>query len=262
VFGFIAKNRNFVSSIKIIYEDDALVVINKPASLLAHSAGSTKFEARNSKQFTVADWLAEKYPEIKKVGDLPAGRQVIQNLRPGIVHRLDKDTSGVFVVAKNQPTFEFLKKQFQERKIKKTYLALVYGEVRQKEGFIDLPLGKARKDFRKRAVAGTTRGGLRDAITEYKVVKFFKHPMLSDYTLLEVYPKTGRTHQIRVHLKAIGHPIVCDPLYAPKRAFCPAGLKRQFLHAFSLEFNLPAGARTRFEADMPQDLQNVLNMLK
>ncbi|MDP3051927.1 MAG: RNA pseudouridine synthase [bacterium] len=189
--------------------------------------------------------------------------------RPGIVHRLDKDTSGVLIVAKNQPTFEFLKKQFAERKIKKTYIALVVGELKNKTGVINLPIGRSKTPLR-RLASEKARGKLREAVTEYKMLEFFdigcqKSPT-SDagngkFTLIEVYPKTGRTHQIRAHFKAIGHPLACDKLYSKKPA-CPFGLSRQFLHAYSLELILPGGSRNRFEADLPDDLKHVLMELR
>ncbi len=227
--------------IKIIYEDDDILAVNKPAGLLVHGA-------ENSKETTLVDWLIKNYPEIKNIGEDP--------MRPGIVHRLDKDTSGVLLVAKKQKAFEYLKSQFQNRKIKKKYLALVHGIVKNDKGLIELPIAKSKKDFRKKAVRGKITGKIRDAITEYKVIKRFP-----GYTLIEAFPKTGRTHQIRVHLKALNHPIVCDKLYGFKKQICPFDLGRQFLHASSLEFNLSSGGRIKLEADLPDDLQNVLNML-
>ncbi len=229
-----------MEDVKIIYDDDDILAVNKPAGLLVHCA-------ENSKEPTLVDWLVKNYPEIKNIGE--------DSMRPGIVHRLDKDTSGVLLVAKNQKTFEYLKSQFQSRKIKKKYLALIYGNLKDKEGVIELPIGKSKSDFRKKSTQKAI-GKIREAVTEYKVIKRF-----SGHTLIEVYPKTGRTHQIRVHLKAIGYPIICDKLYGFKKQECPFGLNRQFLHANSLEFNLPAGGRIKLEADLPDDLQNVLNML-
>lgn len=228
--------------IEIIYEDHDLLAINKPAGLVVHP------DARHKKE-TLIDKIMEIRPEIKKVGE--------DSRRPGVVHRLDKDTSGVLLVAKNQETFNYLKKQFQERKIIKKYLALVVGEVRQKKGEINLAIGRGKKNPLKRETLGKTRGRLREALTYYKILKKF-----NGYTLLEVQPKTGRTHQIRTHLKAIGHPLTCDQLYAGKLYQCPAGLKRHFLHAFSLELTLPTGSRLKLEADLPNDLQDVLRKLE
>lgn len=231
-----------MEDIKIIYEDNDMMAINKPAGLVVHGDS-----------LSVAEWLIDNRPEIKNVGDPSIG---LGQERPGIVHRLDKDTSGVLLIAKNQKAFEYLKKQFKERKIKKKYLALVYGFLKNVQGIIDLPIAKSKSDFRKKTSVGKMAGQVREAITEFKVLKKFK-----DYTLVEVFPKTGRTHQIRVHFKAIGNPVVCDKLYGPKKQECPFGLFRQFLHAQSLELSLPSGARIKIEADLPEDLQNVLNML-
>jgi 23S rRNA pseudouridine1911/1915/1917 synthase len=225
-----------MEKIKVIYEDGDVLAIDKPAGLLVHGPDS------------LVDWLKEKYPEIKKVGDDPE--------RPGIVHRLDKDTSGVLLAAKNQKTFEYLKSQFRDRKIKKKYLALVHGNVKNDSGVIDLPIAKSKSDFRKRAAVGKTIGKEREAVTEYLVKKRFK-----DFTLVEAYPQTGRTHQIRVHFKAIGHPIAGDRLYGPQKRINSLGLKRHFLHAAFLDFVLQNGSRVRFEADLPDDLQKALNML-
>jgi len=225
---------------EIIYENKDLAAVNKPAGFLTHSTPTT-----DEKSKTLTDWLLKKYPEIKNVGDpstssgqAPSANSGQANLRPGIVHRLDKDTSGVILVAKNQKTFEFLKKQFQERKIKKTYLALVKGDVKKTNGKIDTPIQRFIKS--------------REAETEYKVIKKFKN-----YTLLEAYPKTGRTHQIRIHLKSIGHPVVCEKLYA-KKPQCPLGLTRHFLHAKSLEFLSPEDTKIKIEAELPADLKSAL----
>ncbi len=228
-----------------IYEDEDVLVLNKPAGLQVHPAPNG-----DTTQKTLVDWIKENRPEILGVGDDPL-------LRPGIVHRLDKDTSGVLVVAKNQSTFEFLKKQFQEKVLQKTYMALVYGNIKNNEGIINRPIGKSRSDFRKRSSFDNLRGKIREAITEYKVLQRFK-----DFTFIECYPKTGRTHQIRVHMKFIGHPIVGDILYGGRKKIPPEGLARQFLHANSIEITLPNGTKALFEADLPADLEGVLKTLQ
>ena len=264
--------------LSIIYQDNDIVVVNKPAGISVHKGIAEKGE-------TLTDWLIEKFPEMKKVGDLPAGRQV-SNLRPGIVHRLDKNTSGVLVAARNQKSFEFLKNQFsahslklskegrdlayggQKREVVKKYLALVEGNLKNDNGVIDLPIGRSRSDFRKKLASDSAKGELREAITEYKILERFadvRHSMSNigrTYTLVEAYPKTGRMHQIRVHFKAIGHPIVCDSLYGGKRMTCPFGLARHFLHANFLEFVSPFGARLKLGADLPEDLAEVLAGLR
>ncbi|MDD5032811.1 MAG: RluA family pseudouridine synthase [Candidatus Pacebacteria bacterium] len=233
---------------EIIYEDENVLAINKPAGLLAHRAEKTKPEEK-----TLADWILENRPEISTVGDEP-------KLRPGLVHRLDRDTSGIMVIAKNQKSFEFLKKQFQEHEAKKNYTALVEGEVKEDSGEINLPIGRSAKNPSRRVASKKAVGKLRDSLTEYKTVKkFFAGE--NKFTLLSVSPKTGRTHQIRVHLKAISRPVVCDKLYS-KNPLCPFGLKRHFLHASSLEISLPDGGKIKLEADLPEDLKNTLTMLE
>ncbi len=249
----------------IIFENKDLLVVNKSAGISVHPD-------KNHQSGTLIQEILKTHPEIKNVGDPStdstsslrlrsgqapqAGSGQANQFRPGIVHRLDKDTSGVMIIAKNQPAFEYLKNQFQNHKIKKTYLALVIGSLKDKTGIINLPIGRSRKSPLQRLASPKARGTLREAITEYKVLEKFQ-----DYTFLEVYPKTGRTHQIRVHFKAIGHPLACDKLYT-KNPKCPFGLLRHFLHANVIELTLPDGSRSRFEADIPDDLEKVLEGLR
>ncbi|OGI88067.1 hypothetical protein A2995_01825 [Candidatus Nomurabacteria bacterium RIFCSPLOWO2_01_FULL_33_24] len=228
---------------KILYEDNDLLVVNKPAGLAVHSNGRTE-------EKTLVDFLLEKYPEIKNIGDNP--------IRPGIVHRLDKDTSGVLIIVKNQKSFLFLKEQFQNREVKKVYQAVVWGWLKDNEGMIDKPIGKSRKDFRLWSAQRGARGELRDAITKYKVLKYFKVEK-NKFSLVEVYPKTGRTHQIRVHFKYLSNPIVCDLLYAPKRV-CPIiRISRLALQAVSIEFKKPDGGILKIEAPLSENIQIALD---
>ena len=243
---------------EIIYEDENFLAVNKPVGVLIHKVKSSKFK---DSEETLVDWLLKNYPEVKSVGDLPAclpvgmaclpvgmaGGQATENIRPGIVHRLDKDTSGVVLIAKNQKYFDYLKSLFEKNEIKKTYLALVWGKVEPRSGIIDKPIGITK------TVKRTIGKGkmLKEAITEYKVIKFFPF-----FSLVKVFPKTGRTHQIRVHLSSIGHPIVGDLLYSRKQN--PFGLKRQFLHAESLEFNLMEGGHIKIEAELPEELNKLI----
>lgn len=207
--------------IPIIYEDNDILAVNKPAGI----------EARDvSARFSGAI----------------------------LAHRLDRDTSGVLLLAKNEHAHAHLKNLFQERKIEKTYFALAEGIMKEKEGVIDLPIGRSPRHPSRRVAGIALRGKTREARTLWRVKKYFPRDA---YTLLTLFPQTGRTHQLRVHLKAIGHPVVCDKLYLAKRA-CPAGLTRQFLHAYSLEFQTESGSRMRVEADMPEDLQNTLDGLQ
>lgn len=200
---------------RIIYETEDIVVLDKPSGLLTHPT------ARGEKE-TVVSWLRERYPEIVSVGE--------DATRPGIVHRLDKETSGLLVVAKTQEAYEELKRLFHDRKIQKHYFALVWGVPRLDQGTIEKEIAAHKGKRRTIEVWSQVESAkTRPAITAWKLVEAFGDSM----ALLDVAPKTGRTHQIRVHMASIGHPLVCDPLYAGKRE-CPAELGRLFLHAFSL----------------------------
>lgn len=229
-----------IPKITRIYADKSLIVLNKPAGLIVHTA-------QDKNEPSAADFLRESYPETKKVGDKP-------DERPGIVHRLDKNTSGVLVVARTQKMFEYLKKLFQEQRIKKTYLALVWGEV-QSKGVINKPIG-LRNGTVKRSVRGKNLRMLKEAITEYEPVKIIEKGG-SKFTLLKVFPKTGRTHQIRVHLASINRPVVGDKLYGGQKVN-PWKLDRQFLHAESIEFALPNRKIVKFEARLPPELKKII----
>lgn len=225
--------------INLIFEDKNFIAVNKPAGLLVHAT-------KNSNELTLVDWLIKKYPEIKNnVGDNTEER-------PGIVHRLDRDTSGVILIPKNQNYFEYLKKLFQNHLIKKNYLALVFGKIKEQQGIIDKPVSIMAKTVKRTVHAGKMA---KEAITEYKTLQIFKKDK-DFFTLLKVMPKTGRTHQIRVHLASIGHPIVGDKLYGKKNN--PLNLNRQFLHAESIEFNLENGQRIKIEADLPNELRDII----
>lgn len=228
---------------QVIFEDKNIIAINKPAGWIVNEAQTTVG------QKVLQNWLADK--------DYPLAKS--KEFRSGIVHRLDKETSGILLVAKNKETFENLQKQFKERKIKKTYLALVHGKVVLDSGEINAPVGRLpwRRDR-----FGVLPGG-REAITKYKALVFY---MLHStyYTLLELYPQTGRTHQIRIHLKYIGHPIVADEFYAGRktarndRLWCP----RLFLQAKSIEYqDLKKLEYHKVEIDLSLDLQDALDKL-
>ena len=242
---------------EIIYEDEDIIVVNKPAGLLVHPLTP----GQNN---TLVNGLLAYYPPLKNVGENPLGPG-----RPGIVHRLDRDTSGLMVVAKNNQALEELKTQFQERKVEKHYWALVVGKVKDKKGIITKAISRSKKDRRKRTVLFGEKS--KSAWTEYRVIRYMKSDFpqacgKSDfshtYTLLDVFPKTGRTHQIRVHLASIGHPIAGDKQYKFKRQSAPKNLKRQFLHAFSLKFQLPNGKMIEFKSPLPKDLKETLKDLK
>ena len=257
--------------VKVVYEDDDFVAVNKPAGLLAHPVEGAADEGGKNAP-TLAGWLAEKYPETAEVGDTPAGADG-RPLRPGMVHRLDRDTSGIIIAARNPRAFEYLKNLFKERSVKKKYVALLFGKMGAspgEKGVVDMPIGAGGKKFTRRAVSAgaPSRGKTRDAVTEYEVLEKFPGtgPGYPGYTLVAAYPKTGRTHQIRVHFKALGYPVACDKLYGFRRAdpetFCPFGLKRHFLHASSIEFVAPSGTRVKLEAGLPDDLKAVLENLR
>jgi len=235
--------------ISIVYEDENLLILNKPAGLITHPKNIS------DTQDSVTSWLIEKYPELENVGEpfIASGSEV---LRAGVVHRLDKDTSGLLIVAKNDGTFFYLKNLFQERTIKKHYLALVNGRPKDLRGVISAPLGRIGLK-RTTKIIGDKLIDKKEAVTEYQTVKNYK-----DYTLLEVIPKTGRTHQIRVHLNSIGTPVAGDPIYGFKKSSPPPGLNRLFLHAYKLEFVTPDGKKLTLETDLPEDLQNTLNALE
>ena len=254
--------------IRVIYEDKNFLALYKPAGTLVHAVelkasakGGSVSGGKSSKlkvEPTLVDWLVKNYPEVKGVGDTP-------EIRPGIVHRLDKDTSGVILIPRNQKYFEYLKNLFQTRQIKKIYLALVWGKLKPKTGVIKKPISLKSGSTKRTVWKGRLE---KEAITEYKVVKFIKLKVNKEkeqiFSLVEVMPKTGRTHQIRVHLSSIGHPIVGDSLYGPKEnpsigsGQVPFGLKRQFLHAKSLEFNAEEGKRIKIEAELPAELSSAL----
>ncbi len=245
---------------EIIYEDKNFIGISKPAGLLVHpvrdrsslddrksevlhkyhrivvSNGIHSINEKIRNEPTLAGWLVQRYPEIKKVGDNP-------EIRPGIVHRLDRETSGVMLVPRTQEYFEYFKNLFKTRQIKKTYLALVSGEPKIKEGVIDKPIGIKNGSIKRSVHSEKMK---KNAVTKYKVKRTFIYGGLP-YSLLEVYPETGRTHQIRVHLASIGHPIAGDKLYGGKKhANFPGNL---MLHAYSIEFSLPNGSRLKLEAE-------------
>lgn len=231
---------------QIIYEDDSILVVAKPAGQIVNRAETTKGEV------TLQEDL-EEYFGIKKPEEGIGGRA-------GIVHRLDKDTSGVLVVAKIKEAFADLQAQFKKREVEKEYLALVHGKVKE-EGKIDAPIARHPKD---RMWFAVVPGG-RKAVTEYKVISYQLLAISGEvFSYLRVKPLTGRTHQIRVHFKHIDHPIAADPLYLSRkqlkedRQWCP----RIFLHAESLGFKHPkTGAWVRLEAELPQNLQKALSAL-
>ena len=216
--------------LNIIYEDDDLLVIDKPAGLTVHPAPGHL-------SHTLVNALLSHFPHLADISD---------SLRPGIVHRLDKDTSGVMLVAKNSVAQADLVEQFKARSVAKAYLVLVKGHLTPEDGAIEAPIGRDPGNRKRMAVVASGR----EARTEYRVIRY-----IADYTLLEVRPETGRTHQIRVHLSAIGFPVVGDKVYGVKSA----SLSRQFIHASRLGFKLPStGEYVEFKSELPPDLAEAL----
>lgn len=249
-----------VDKIKIIFEDKNLVVINKPAGIVCNRAESVKEE-------TLQDWMEQKYKIDKLEFEDVVFEEVFSEFknRSGLVHRLDKDTSGVMVLAKNAETFYFLKQQFMERKTKKKYMALVHGNVEPEQGTINLPI--KRNILNRHKFHVDVDGKM--AKTEYKVIEKIKSvdDFSGDnglYSLVEINLLTGRTHQIRVHFTNLGYPLVCDSLYLGKRLrgdlkFC----RRIFLHAKYLSFIHPVSEeRVEFEAELSEDLEECLKKLR
>jgi 23S rRNA pseudouridine1911/1915/1917 synthase len=227
--------------IKILYEDKDILAVDKPAGLIVHLDGRTD-------EPTLVDWLLDRYPGIETVGEsfeLPDGTFIP---RPGIVHRLDRETSGVLLVGKTNEGFDYLKKQFLKRTVKKFYRALVWGTFNEKEGIIDKAIGRSQGDFRRWTAQRGKRGEERDAVTYYWVLGS-GHGI----SYIESMPKTGRTHQIRVHMKSINHPVLCDKLYAPNKE-CLFGLGRTALHSFSVEFKNLSNEVVKVEAPIPKDM--------
>lgn len=223
--------------IEVVYEDSDIIVVNKPKGLVVHPANG------NWDGTLVNAIMAICKDSLSGIGG---------EVRPGIVHRLDKDTSGLLIIAKNDKAHINMSNEIKNRKVKKVYIALVRGRVAENEATINMPIGRSNKDRKKMAVVKNGK----EAITHFKVIKRF-----DKYTLLEVKIDTGRTHQIRVHLSEIGHPVVGDEIYSNgKNEF---GVHGQLLHAKSLDFKHPiTGKDMHLEAELPEEFKNVLKKLE
>lgn len=248
----------------IIFENKDYLIINKPAGLIVH--GGTGIT-----EPVLTDWLRTKYPKIENVGDDP--------IRPGIVHRLDKEASGLMIIAKTQEAFDYFKKQFQKRKVTKKYLTLVHGKIFKDEDTITFPIRRSKDGYKMAALPVSSetisdknkpnnrdRGTLKaqeeskEAITEFCVLHRY-----INYTLLDVKIKTGRTHQIRVHFYAYGHPLVGDPLYWTKKTKTKnekINLNRLFLVAKELSFKDLNGEKQKFSIEIPESLETFLEKTK
>ena len=237
----------------VLYEDQDIIVIDKPAGLVVHPAPGHAGG-------TLVNAILHHAPHLAGIGG---------ELRPGIVHRLDKDTSGTIVVAKHENALRNLQTQFKSRKVEKRYIALVEGKIEEDQGRIIAPLGRDPRNRKRQAVIlGESAGGLtaRPATTEYKVLGRYTVPLQNDlgrgtFTLVQAHPITGRTHQIRIHFAWLGHPLVGDPIYGLRRQRLSS--PRLFLHAATLGFSLPStGQWMEFHAPLPAELQNVLQNLE
>lgn len=237
----------------VIYQDDDVIAYEKPSGLLVHPDGS-------SNEKTLSDFVLEMFPEVQGVGEEQGLKDGTYIERHGIVHRLDRDTSGVILVARTQESFEHLKQQFKDRTIEKVYHTFVYGNIKEDEGSIDREIGRSSKDFRRWSAQRGARGKLREAHTDFKVLGRVKDASGEVCTYVEVFPKTGRTHQIRVHMKAIHHPVVCDPLYAEGRP-CVLGFERLALHAYSITWENQKGVCQKVESLLPHDFKVVLEKM-
>lgn len=248
----------------VIYQDSDIVVLNKPPGLLVHAvsfhedrpfgAGNARGERQRQQdgprggEFTLADWLLDTFPQVEGVGE--QGRW-------GIIHRLDRETSGVMVVAFSQAAYVRLKKQFARREVQKTYRAFVYGNVREDRGVVERAIGRSATGNRSARIPPEEEDEGREARTTFKTL--MRH---TDASYLELYPKTGRTHQIRVHLSLLQHPVVCDRRYAPSR---PAilGFERLALHSYKIAFTHPTtGSEVFFESPLPHDFVEAGRQIK
>lgn len=240
--------------ITILYEDANCVVVNKPAGLMVHSDG------RDEGPF-LTDWVLKTYPKSKNVGEPSRALDGTDIDRSGIVHRLDRETSGAIIIAKNQKGYESLKSQFQEKEVLKKYLAFVWGEERENFGTIDRPIGRSANDFRKWSAQRGARGELRPAETYWvRVWTGILPDSIEKVSLILCEPKTGRTHQIRVHMNAVNHPVIGDSLYAPKRPNV-LGFLRTALHSCYIEFDNLRGERIKVQVPLPKDFTKALNIL-
>lgn len=222
--------------IDILYEDDDIIVVNKAKGMVVHPSNGNLED-------TLVNAIMAKCNNLSGIGGI---------IRPGIIHRLDKDTTGVLICAKNDKAHIHISEQMKNRQTKKIYLALVRGETKENEATINMPIGRSTKDRKKMAVSKNGK----EAITEFKVLNRYK-----GYTLLEVTIKTGRTHQIRVHLSEIGYPVVGDSVYSKGKN--PFGVTSQMLHASSIEFTHPTtNQKLTISAELPQYFKSVLEQLE
>ena len=241
---------------KIIFENDDVLVIDKPVGVLVHGEGADPTG-------TVVEWFLAHVPKAKGVGEPRLGVDGKEIERSGVVHRLDKETSGVLILAKNQSAFDHVKTQFKDRLVRKEYRALVYGMMKERWGTINRSIGRSSRDWRLRSAERGARGMLREASTDWECLTSGEYEG-EKFSYLKLLPKTGRTHQLRVHLKAIGRPIVGDTLYAsPEKIEASNNLElnRLALHALSLKLTLPDGEERLFESELPLEIFSAAGLI-
>jgi 23S rRNA pseudouridine1911/1915/1917 synthase len=231
--------------IPILFENDDILVINKPAGLMVHGDG------RSTKP-TLVDWILKERPALAGIGEPMAGID-----RPGIVHRLDEDTSGALLIAKTQESFENLKAQFKDRETQKEYHAFVWGHFKENAGVVNEPIGRNASDFRRWHSGRGTRGEIRQAITRWEAASQFIDENDEPFSFMHLFPKTGRTHQLRVHMKFLQRPIVADSLYGPSKP-AALGFARLALHARKISFLSLLGENITIEAPYPPDFAGAL----
>ena len=234
---------------EVLYENDDVLVISKPPGWIVHEDGYNEGQ-------TVVDWFLVRNPEAKGVGEIGYGNDGQELDRSGVVHRLDVETSGVLILAKNQNAYDHLKKQFQDRLVHKEYRAFVYGRLNDRWGTINRAIGRSAKDARRRSAERGAKGVLRDAVTDFERIGLGEYND-EPFSYVKLMPKTGRTHHLRVHLRAIDRPIVGDKLYAVRnmKESSNLGLDRMALHAYILEITLPSGEEEKFMAPIPQEFE-------
>lgn len=251
----IAAKENNLPEPTVLFENADVLVINKPYGWITHEDGRTEAP-------TVVAWFCTRVPEAKGVGEAGYSPQGQALDRSGIVHRLDRETSGVLILAKHQEAHAHLKQAFKDRAVYKEYRAVVYGRLNDRWGTISRPIGRNTKDFRKRSAERGAKGELREAVTDFERIGMGEYEDES-FSYVKLIPKTGRTHQLRVHLRALDRPIVMDALYAdykiPKSN--NLGLTRLALHAHMLELTLPGGEEERFIAPVPKEIEEAVERI-
>lgn len=243
----------------ILFETDDVLVVNKPYGLLVHGDGTEKNEAAP----TVVAWLLTERPTVAGVGESATSQSGVPIDRSGVVHRLDRETSGVMVLAKTDEAFQHLKDQFQNRSVKKEYRAFVYGRLNDRWGTINRPIGRSKKDPRRRSAERGATGVLREAITEFEQIGYGEYET-EPFSYVKLFPQTGRTHQLRAHLRALDRPIVGDTLYAEYKTDRSnhLGCDRLMLHAHVLEIELPEVGTQRFMAPLPVSFERAAERLE